>query len=73
MPDVGDGGELGENASVTGADSGEADVADGLQTPVELGPLVLGERGGAVQEFRKARGENLVKVRELRTAGDDSS
>ena len=50
MPDVGDGGELGEDASVAGVDSGKADIADGLQTPVELGPLVVGESGGAVAE-----------------------
>ena len=50
MTCVGDGGELGEDASIAGVDSGKADIADGLQAPVELGPLVVSESGGAVAE-----------------------
>ena len=44
MTGVGDGGELGENARVPGADFVELDVRDGLQAPIQTRPLGVGKR-----------------------------
>ena len=46
MTGVGDGGELGENARVPGADFVELDVRDGLQAPIQTRPLGVGKRRG---------------------------
>ena len=51
MTRVGDGGELGENARVPGADFVELDVRDGLQAPIQACPLGVGQRWGELLEL----------------------
>ena len=53
MTCVGDGGELGEDARVPGANFIELDVSNGFETPVETRPLGVGKRRG---EFLKLSG-----------------
>ena len=51
MTGVGDGGELGEDARVPGADFIELDVSNGFETPIETRPLGVGERRGEFLEL----------------------
>ena len=51
MTRVGDGGELGEDARVPGADFIELDVRDGLQAPVQTCPLGAGQCRGEFLEL----------------------
>ena len=51
MTCIGDGGELGENARVPGADFIKLDVCNRFETPVQTRPLCVGERRGKLLEF----------------------
>ena len=57
MTCVGDGGELGKDARVPGADFIELDVRDGLQAPIQTCPLGVGQRWGELLEFGRVEEE----------------
>ena len=57
MTCVGDGGELGKDARVPGADLIELDVRDGLQAPVQTCPLSVGQCRGELLELGRVEEE----------------